>query len=258
VVELNGTAFYHRKLGGRFRCALPISKGPRALLGPNGQRLAVPRGRADRINPAATPYSSFDLMNGTAAWGFGWFGSYCGVRPRWVVMKLQQHGGELRVPYDGPTPQCPTDAATPTASTLTDGPAGAADSPVQPAPPSFLSLTTSAQFIGSTTDAQPAPVEVTISDTGAQPVALNPCPLYVLRTEVYVDDQLRRSASGGGGSPGCKHAQVTVMSDQPISFRISRRVIRQSGFADTPTGSTFVVYVDLAGMPTAQTSTIVQ
>jgi hypothetical protein len=135
---------------------------------------------------------------------------------------------------------------------LTDGPVGAPGSPVQPAPPSYLSLTTSARFIASTTDTQPEPVEVTISDTSAQPVTLVPCPLYALRTEDYVGGQLRTSTSSGGGSPGCTSTTLTVTPAQPVTFRISRRAF--SRFPAPPKGSTFVVYVDLAGMPTAQTS----
>jgi hypothetical protein len=134
VVELKGTKTYHSKIGERLRCALPILKGPRGLIAPDGDRLAVPRGKADKTNPGDNLFSWIDLADGKAAWGFGWFGTYCGQAPRYVVMKLEGHLGTLNVPYDGPTPPCPADPAT-AASTLTDGAAGGAGAAVPPAPP---------------------------------------------------------------------------------------------------------------------------
>lgn len=258
VVELKGTKFFDSRYHRHLRCALPFTHGPRALLAANGRRLNVPLGRADTVNPAVNPLSYLYLGQGRAAWGFGWFGSYCGAPPRYVVMKVDQHGGMLRVPLHGPTPTCAPSPSTSPESMLTDGPAGAPHSPVQPAPPSYLSLSTSAQFVGTATNDQPAPVEVTITDHTDHPVVLDPCPLYGLRTEVSAEGQPQvTSAWSDGRSPGCKHTALTVTKDQPVSFRVSRQALSW-GWAHATAGKTFTVYVDLAGMPTAQASTTVQ
>ncbi len=259
VIELKGTKIYHKKPWGKLRCSLPISKGPRGFVAANGEALDVGLGRANAINPAYDTFGTRYLAGGRAAWGFGWFGQYCGEAPRYVVMKLKGDLGLLDVPYDGPTPTCPDDPAAAVTSTLTDGPVGWTRGPVQPAPPSFLRLTTSARFLGTTTTDEPAGVEVTISNTSDQPVALVPCPTYSVQTRVSKGN---RPQSGSGvidnRTPGCKHASVTVQPGEPLTFQLTRREISPSTTFDAPSGSTFEVRVSLAGMPTAAVSTTVE
>ncbi len=259
-MELKGTKVYHRKRSPQaLRCALPIRKGPRGFLAPDGSPLAVPLGRADTTNPANDPFSFDDLSSGRAAWGFGWFGSYCGAPPRYVVLKLANHRGALNVPYDGPTPACATDSSGTSSSTLTDGPAGGPDSSVQPAPPSFTNLTTSARFAGSTTTRRPAPVDVTISNTSAQPVTLVPCPEYEIQTDDHTGKREHFSSiSIDGSTPGCKKSTVTIQPGQPLTFRIPSDEVEPGSPFGASKGSTFDVEVEMAGMPTAEASTTVQ
>jgi hypothetical protein len=255
VVELRGTKFHHVKHFGKLRCKLPIGKGPRTLLAPDGSTLDVPRGRADKINPAYDAQYLSDLGNGKASWGFGWFGSYCGDAPRYLVMKLKGDRGTLNVPYDGPTPPCPVDPVGPVSSTLTDGPATGPHLPAQPAPPSYLNLTTSAQFLGTTNHKRPAKVEVTISDTATDPVELMPCPLYQVTTKDTDGDS---SITFEGSSPGCKHTDLIVRPGQPVTFRVSREELSPGNIFGAPKGSTFKAHIELAGMPTAKASTTVE
>jgi hypothetical protein len=259
VVELEGTKFYHVKHFGYRRCKLLIGQGPRGFIAANGEPLAVPRGRADTTNRANDSFSYLDLANGKAAWGFGWFGSYCGDAPRYIVMKLKGRRGTLDVPLDGPTPACPTDPVEPVTSTLTDGTAGGPGSAVQPAPPSYLNLTTSARFLGTTTHRHPAPVEVTISDTSAQPVDLMPCPLYEVQTDAHTGKHPHfGSAVIDGSTPGCKKTDLTVRPDQPVTFRVTRKELSPGTHFNAPPDSTFDVQVELPGIPTAKVSTTVK
>ncbi|HVT20201.1 MAG TPA: hypothetical protein VHE57_02280 [Mycobacteriales bacterium] len=257
VVELKGMKIYHKKPWGRLRCSLSIVKGPQAFVAANGEALDVPRGRENTTNPAANSLAWRTLEAGRAAMGFGWFGTYCGDAPRYVVMKLRGGRGLLRVPYDGPTPACPADPAG-AASMLTVGTAGGSRAPVQPAPPSFLNLTTSARFLGPTTHDAPAPVEVTISNTSDQAVALVPCPIFSVQTKVTIGGHVRSaSAVIDNRSPGCKQALVTVQPGQPIVFRLNREELSPGTRFGAPSGSTYDVAVGLAGMPTATVSTTV-
>lgn len=259
VVELKGTKFYHVKHFGMLRCKLPIARGPRSFTAADGEPLAVSRGRADTTNPGMDSESYIDLVDGKAAWGFGWFGSYCGDAPRYLVMKLRRQLGTLDVPYDGPTPPCPRHSAQPITSTLTDGTASAPRAAVQPAPPSYINLTTSARFLGTSTQRRPAPVEVTISDTAAQPVDLVPCPLYTVEAEDHTGKHAHSASSViDGSTPGCTDADVTVQPDQPVTFRVTRHDLSPGTIFHAPKNSTFDVQVKLAGMPTAEVSTTIQ
>jgi hypothetical protein len=259
VVELKGTKLYRGPTGLYLRCSLPIAVGPRWFVAPDGTRLAVPRGVADPVNSAGNGDPYGDLGLGKAAWGFGWFGSYCGLAPRYVVMRLQGKRGLLDVPYDGPTPACPTDPTAPVTSMLTDGPAGAPGSAVQPAPPSYVNLTTSAQFVRTATRTSPGAVEVTISDTATQPVTLTPCPIYALETADYTGKTFHfGSWSVDGSTPGCRTATVTVQPGQPVAFRVTSRQLSPGSHFDAAKGSTFTVEVDLAGMPPAKVSTTIK
>jgi hypothetical protein len=256
VVELKGTKFYRRPPYGRVRCALPFTHGPRRFIAADGSTVAVPRSHGDPTNPGDDPFSYVPLTNGRAAWGFGWFGTYCGAAPRYVVMRLARHRGLLNVPYDGPAPSCPVESTA--ASTLVDGSASDPAGPVQPAAPAYADLVTSASFNGTTTRRSASTVEVTISDTGADPVDLDPCPLYAVRTSDKVRGHFTFGSYGTNGkSPGCKKEPLTVTPTQPISFRVDQRLTSRGGAFHAPKGSTFTVWVDLAGMPSAEVSTTV-
>jgi hypothetical protein len=142
---------------------------------------------------------------------------------------------------------------------LTDGPVGGSRAPVQPAPPSFLHLTTSARFLGRTTHDDPAPVEVTISNTADEPVSLLPCPIFSVQTKVTQGTRARSaSAVIDNRAPGCKHESVTVLPGEPITFRLTRKELSPGTTFGAPVGSTFSVQVGLAGMPTATVSTVVE
>lgn len=259
VVEMKGTKYYHVPHRGWLRCALPVSKGPRRLLAAGGAALAVPRGQSDTTNAGGDPFSFVDLVSGRAAWGFGWFGSYCGAGPRYLVMRLDGRRGVLHVPYDGPTPPCPANPSGPVASVLTDGAAGGPAEAVQPAPPSFLQLRTSAHFVGTTTTRGPAPVDVTISDVSDQPVALLPCPYYEVVSTDFVHGRVSsRSVNVDGSTPGCARTAVTVQPGTPVTFRVSPDEISPFSPFDAKKGSTFKVQVKLEGMPTAKASTTVR
>ena len=259
VVELKGTKTYFKRPWGRLTCALPISKGPRSLVDSSGKTLDVALGQQNKTNPASDGFGWRGLKTGRAAWGFGWFGTFCGDAPRYVVMKLKGDRGILDVPYDGPTPACPTDPATAAASTLTDGPVGGSRSPVQPAPPSYLHLTTSAAFLGATTRSAAATVEVTISDTSDQPVALVPCPIFSVQTRISTGKRTHSaSAVIDNRAPGCKHEPVVVQPGHPITFRLNHQEVSPGTTFNAPSGSTFEVQVSFAGMPTATVSTTVE
>ncbi|HVV74534.1 MAG TPA: hypothetical protein VHC43_00745 [Mycobacteriales bacterium] len=259
VVELEGTKHYDVKHFGELRCSLPIVHGPRGFLDANGKPLGVQRGRVDKINRANDAFGNIPLNNGKAAWGFGWFGFYCGVAPRYVVMHLTGGRGDIDVPYDGPTPTCPSGGVGSTASMLTDGSAGGPGSAVQPAPPSFVSLTTSARFVGTTTTHSPASLEVTISDRSTQAVELKPCPIYELDSTDRIGKRVQfGSTSIDDRTPGCKHADVVVRPGEPVTFRISGKELTAGSSFSAKKGSTFEASVDLAGMPKAKASTTVE
>jgi hypothetical protein len=259
VVELEGTKFYRVKHVGYRRCKLPITKGPRSFVGASGDALPVPRGRADTTNPANNSLAYLALADGKASWGFGWFGSYCGEAPRYVVMKLSGRRGTLDVPYDGPTPGCPAHPVGPIASTLTDGEAGAPGEAVQPAPPSYVNLTTSAQFVGTTTPRHPARVDVTISDSSSQPVKLMPCPIYLVETEDNISKPSGwETVAIDGSTPGCRKAAVTVTPGQPVTFRVPPDELSPGTRFSATKGSTLEIRIELAGMPTAAASATVR
>jgi hypothetical protein len=118
-------------------------------------------------------------------------------------------------------------------------------------------LTTSARFVGSTTRSSPAPVEVMISTISDQSVALDPCPLFEVRTKDRVGKHDRfATTSIDGRAPGCKTAAVTVTPTQPVTFRVPRRELISGTPFDAKKGSTFDAFI-LAGMPTARASTTV-
>lgn len=259
VIELEGTKFYRAKPFGMRRCRLPLSKGPRSLLAADGAALDVPRGRPDSVNPANNFLAGSALRDGKAAWGFGWYGSYCGPAPRYLVMKLRAGLGVLHVPYDGPVPTCAAQPADSGTSVLVDGPAGGPAAAVEPAPRSYRDLRTSARFIGTTTTKGPAPVEVSISDTSQQPVPLVPCPEYLVQTA----DRTGNQPHGGslvidGATPGCNRTDLVVRPDHPITFRLSRTELAPGTHFAAARGSTFDVRVAMAGMPTAEVSTTVR
>ncbi len=229
------------------RCTLPITRGPSALIGPDGRPLKVPLSGGDRTSLPANPRPDIALNNGNAIWGFAWLGSYCGAPARAIELPLD-HAGEasLRVPLRGPQPGC--EPAT-GASTLIDGIAGAPGEPVQPPRPEYSSLRLAGQIEPGTTSGQLAPIDLTLRTIGSAPVTLDPCPAYAGR-----DDATARSGGFSGpissGYLPCTNHRAVIRPGHPLHWTIPASSFLQSGpGSGAIPGSTVYVQLGIAGVP---------
>jgi len=252
VIRLVGAVVDHQD-GVAERCALPIARGPSALIGANGRRLKVPLSRGDRTTRPENPRSDIPLTSGNAIWGFAWLGSYCGAPARAIEIPFR-HSGEasLRVPLSGPQPRCTPATGV---STLIDGIAGAPGQPVQPPRPDYSKLRLAGHIEPGTTGDQLAPIELTLRTTGNAAVTLDPCPAYAGR-----DDATARSGGFGGpissGYLPCTHHAAVIRPGHPLHWKIPASSFQQSGpGSGAIPGSTVYVQLGIAGVPQLRLTT---
>jgi len=254
VIHLVGTIVTHR-YGVAERCALPIARGPSALIGADSLPLKVPLSGGDRTSLPANPRPDISLIDGNAIWGFAWLGSWCGARAGAIELPLgHPRGASLRVPLRGPQPHCEPAAG---ASTLIDGIAGAPGEPVQPPRPDYSSLRLSAQIEPGTTSDQLAPIDLTLRNIGGAAVALDPCP-------AYAGEEQGTARSGGFGGPissgylPCTEHAIVIRPGYPVHLTIPASSFQQSGPGSGAIPGT-TVYVDLgiAGVPQLHLTTTV-
>jgi hypothetical protein len=246
VIRLVG-AVVSRRDGLAERCTLPITRGPSALIGPDGRRLKVPLSGGDPTSPPANPRPDIALNNGNAIWGFAWLGSYCGAPARAIEIPLHQSGAApLRVALRGPQPGC--EPAT-GASTLIDGIAGAPGEPVQPPRPDYSSLRLAGQIEPGTTGDQLAPIDLTLRTIGSAPVTLDPCPAYAGRDYATARSGGFSGPISSGYLPCAKHEAV-IRPGHPLRWTIPASSFLQSGpGSGAIPGSTVYVQLGIAGVP---------
>lgn len=250
VVHLLGTVVMHAH-GVPLRCALPVNRGPSALLAARGERIPVPLSSGDSTDPPENPRSDLALNDGDAVWGFAWFGSRCGAPARAVRLPLHPaRRGWLRVPLHGPQPHCNhTDA-----SVLIDGAAGRPGQPVQPARPAFSRLRLTGHIEPGTTSRRLAPIDLTLRATGAAAVVLDPCPYYAGRDSATAHSGGFSDPIGSGHLP-CTSRVVVLRPGHPLHWTISDTSLVQTPGTGAIPGSTVYVSVGIAGVPQLQLKT---
>ena len=245
VVRLLGTAMVRDSFGRRSRCSLSIATGPVALLTADGRPLAVRRVTGDRVMTPSNQRSDIPLAAGNAAWGFGWYGSWCGPGAAAVEMRLR--GGALvRAPLHGPQPTC----AGRSSAVLVPGVAGGPSDPVQAARPDYAQLRLSARVEPGTTADRLAPIRLTLRTAGTTAVPLDPCPEY----GGDFDARPARGRPGGFASglrPGylpCTARRVVVDPGRPLHVTVPATAF----FETAGPGWVIAVRVAIAGVPVVQ------
>ena len=254
VIRLVG-AVVSRKDGVAERCALPITRGPSALIGADGRHLRVPLSAGDPTNPPGNPRPDVALTEGKAIWGFAWLGSWCGAPARAIALPLH-HAGQaslLRISLRGPQPGC-APAAEP--SRLIDGIAGAPGEPVQPPRPDYSSLRLTGQIEPGTNHWQIAPIDLTLRTIGNAPVTLDPCPGYAGRDWATARSGGFSDSLGPGYLPCTTHAAV-IRPGHPLHWTIPAISLLQTPGTGAIPGSTVYVGLGIAGVPQLHLKTTV-
>jgi hypothetical protein len=163
VVDLSSTA----------ECVLLLgSDGPR-LLAADGTTLPVQdRPDPDKTNPAT--YNAAWVQGPRRSLGFAWNGSWCGPAPQTVMIALQR--GAVTVPVNGPSPVCNQTSD----SRIIVGSQDYRQGPVQPAPPRWRYLTARLSAPASVSGPDIHGMTVTLVNSSAADVPLNPRPRYCI------------------------------------------------------------------------------
>ncbi|MDT5010916.1 MAG: hypothetical protein QOH57_2533 [Mycobacterium sp.] len=245
-------------------CSLHMSLGPTGVIGADGHALAARSVSLPSMNPPENIRPDLALYAGNALWGFTWSGSWCGPRAAAVVIPMAdgafngepaRNYGDLHAPIVGPQPACQGHSD----ATFEPGVAGypgdpATSQPAQPVlspPPSWSDLRLSlnaAPTTGATT--VPAIGAALVNPTG-QPIALSPCPRYLV--EILAAD----SGSGGSSDSGnfedlpCS-ANTVVPAHGSLAFTVPGISFDQGLPHPYNSGSHVTVEVAIAGIPTAK------
>jgi hypothetical protein len=250
VIRLRGAVVTHRH-GVALRCALPIRRGPAALIGAGGRRLAVPLSVGDTTDPPSNPRPDLALNDGDAIWGFAWLGSHCGTPARAVAVPLYHADRRwLRVALHGPQPGC---ASTSRASWLIDGVAGRPGQPVQPPRPEYSQLRLDGRIDAGSTTLGLGPIELTLFTTGTAPLVLDPCPVYAGRDDATAHPGGFSDPIESGHLP-CTHHRVVIRPGHPLHWTIAAISFTQFGHRALA-GSTVYVDIGIGGVPRLQLKT---
>jgi hypothetical protein len=199
-------------------CSLRIWPGPTQLLDANQDLVAATSdGLVARVNPPSNIRPDLALEAGTAAWGFSWRGSWCGAAAAYVVLPLQdspgatqgRRYGRLLVPITGDQLQCKGSSH----SVLVPGVAGSLGSAVLPPPAQWDVLRLSLSIPARVDYNVVRNIVVSITNPSAQPVALDPCPTYVIVTAVPYE------ADTSPGLLDCEQNAV-IAAHATVTFRL--------------------------------------
>ena len=251
VLRLVGAVVRHRD-GVAERCALPIARGPSALLGMDGRRLKVPLSGGDRTSPPGNPRPDIALHYGNAIWGFAWLGSYCGSAARTIEIPLDHgSGAPLRVPLHGPQPRCQPAMG---ASVLIDGVAGAPGEPVQPPRPDYSSLRLAGHIEPGTTSGRLAAIDLTLRTTGSKPITVDPCPAYSGRDYATAHSGGFSDSISSGYLP-CIKKRPVIRPGHPLRWTVPVTSLLQTPGTGAIPGSTIYVQIGIAGVPSLRLKT---
>ncbi|HVS68364.1 MAG TPA: hypothetical protein VHE56_07410 [Mycobacteriales bacterium] len=135
------------------------------------------RSASSRNRGAGTP-----LRNNTSAlsWGFSWRGSWCGAQAIYVRIELSNNR-LMRIPVPGRQPACLAKGGG--KPVVIRGTYGSPGEPVQTAPPEWSALKAKLHVNPTTSGATLRGLSVTLTNTSADAITLDPCPHYALMAQ---------------------------------------------------------------------------
>lgn len=177
--------------------------------------------------------------------GFAWRGSWCGspaARLRLTAVDGATGGRTVvSVPLTGGSPSCAASRAG--SGYIVPGLIGGPESPVQPAPPAWVSLRATIELPATARGDEPVSYRIRLENTGDRPVTLSPCPAF---STLHWGNALSGGLQviGGGGELPCGRVIVPAgVLQVPLTFDA-----RQNPYGRG------VVQVEwaMAGVPTAE------